>query len=1239
MANKVAVPEGTDGGNESPIIKKRSKCCTCCLIFVIVMLVIFGAAFGVGWYFGDKFTKEYFGMSLGDTLGVASDLYWTDDADVVKRPFKKSDVDGFYTEIKRNLLLKEDAEVDFDAALIESIEKYFNADGAKPAYNDALAGTPESGGKDNSLLDVFTDMIASVFNRENIDIELLEAYDESAPSGDEYIFNLNDKQLAAFVSAVLDSALKNAGAIDSIKEYSTMMDLSKVVELKQIIFKAKSVKNADGTQNIEATTADVTIWIGLQDAAGQAIKYFMKDAGFGWAGGMAAWFGDVILPENLYVTMSLPLFGDGAPQIKINDMGAKDMARAKKLIDGIISQSGGSKTLDELLTEFGNKMKPYLESATRKMEFDDAAHGNIKMDLLDTIISMASDKDQSDRLTKSDFIYLLQALLSDGEQTLKTLEPYRFKNIYIDADGKEVFIDGGSTELTPIDYEQLFIAEIENKYSIEFKDDAKLNDVLAMLGVSVGGTAVKPTDLLDMIDAQRFNASLDMDIGDLELVVTDRMLAAALDGQLDKLISGNGSGFENISMSLVALSFIKKPNMPNNLFALVAAEVDVGEMMDSLGADSLASKLAAGIMPEKILIKLVVDVTRDRPAGVEPEKTEFVINSCKNSDRAIATLEKLVPSLSMASMIAKIESSLNEMLDSMYKHLDVRLVPSSLQYDDDKNTWTGEHGEIVLPDIFTVVTDSVLVNSEGERAVTPQQLKDVLRGLNNVDAFPSEPSIADGYGEFIEQVVDKYYLKPAPTDDMSSFDGLTKFMSEFDTNKFRISGTDETVKYLAHDRRTVDMLRPVMTDKQLGALLADEIAKDAGGEIGNYRIADVRTDTDEITVLLSVSVGELLPENVGFLLAADTAFITATVDLSRAEGDGEALPFRYPVTLMLNEMNDQTYAATLDIVRFFTPDFDIQSQVERFGEILYEQLSVLNDSIGAAAPSVPEGEPAEIGPVTIDMFELTPEGLVMIDFYTFLAGKMGLVLGGGTTAETVKAALQGMYMRSETASLVNENNYLLNDILRNRPAPDQKEWSDETYVDMMTRGGMYTDKEFNGFLKRGVESIDGSGGVKVVQTTVLHAGDDSARAQDIRDWANVRRDPTTAEISMAEDYMFVTFAMSMSDFMESNNGGAHGFYPNTVYATLVYKKTLNGGVDDFTQTNLIFNNMRNAEYRIIVDLMSLNEDSSNSDKVNIMTISERSAEVLDALAKRGKIEFGDALGGDCVGTVTYTPVV
>ncbi|MCH5164891.1 MAG: hypothetical protein J1G01_00630 [Clostridiales bacterium] len=1245
MANKVAVKDGEKAPKENgKIKKKRSKCCTCCLIFLIVMLVIFGAAFGVGWYFGDKFTKENLGMSLGDTLGVLSDLYWTDDSDVVKNPYKAKDIEGFYAEFKRNVFLKEDAEIDFDSALADAINNYFgiNSDGNKSmgpvrAGEGGEQGQTTGSGDDSSILNIFTDLISGVLNRDTIDVERLNEYDENDPSTDEYVFKLKDKQLAAFIGTALKIALKQADNSDFLSSFSDIVDLSRVLSLKQIRYVAKTAKDESGVSTITATSADVTLWFGLQSAAGQAIKHYMKEAGVGWAGGFVAWLGDVILPENVYLTLSVPLYGEAEPKIRINDMNAKEQKRANKLINGILSLTGNNKKLEDILQEYLGTIKPYLEKAASHINFDEAAKGSISIDLLETITSKASEGMSSEPLTKSDLIYVLQVLFSDMSAQKRKLEPHFYQNRYIGADGKEVYIEGGSTELTPIDYSELFKHEIENKYAMDF-GDMSLDEVLEMLGMSFDetGSAIDSEGLLGLVNGERFNAALNKDISALELYVTDRMLAAALGGQMSKLLADGDSKFSNLDVVLDALTFLPDENATltaNALepkYALLAVEVGLADLLGNLGDNSFLNKLVSGLLPESILLTVKVDISNNRTPETRVP-TEFVINSCENTDRAIAALEKIVPDLNLNALSQKIEEMLDNMLDQMQKKLNVRLVASTVELDEQDGTLGG----IALPDIFTVITDTVLVrkldSGVKERIVEPNELKDVIRALNDTDGFDSTP-IGGDYNAFLAQIVDKYYFAPTQNDDVSTFDGITAFMSAFDTDKFRITGTDKNVLYLAHDRRSVNELKPRMTANELGALLAEQLGKQGNENVAAYKITEVTTTPQSLTLVLAIDISDLLPEKVGFMLNTDYVYATAVAKLS----EPDEVNGRYPIEYSVNNMQQgsDTYDNMLDIVRFFNSDFNIDSQIEKFGEILYTELNNLN--IGLSDSKSQDGE--QSGGNT-RFFEFTDDGIELIDFYTFLAQKMELGLDDETTTETVKIALQGMYMQSEIPELYNENNYVPSDILRNESTADA--WDDQKLYAFMSGDETYSDIDFNGYVRR-VEDMDSAHSFQIVQTTVLNKGNtapgEGNEADSIRAWINERISQSTEKLTADNEYMIVTVKMPIDKFKDSEKDESTGFMPegSAIYATLVFKKTVLSGKDHFEQIDLIFNSMGAKEYGILTRLMGLSDDSKDPNAVNIMTISQRSGDALNYFAETGKIDFGDRYGDKGIGSVKYT---
>lgn len=1250
MAKKVVAP---DEGREISSVKKRkklNKCCTCCLIFLIVMLVIFGAAFGIGWYFGDKYTQEYLDMSLGDALGVLSDLYWMEDDDVVTNPYTSKDLDSFYLEIKRNILLKDDADIDFDSALAKAFENYIGANsGEYRSRANSSFGSDERGEEDDSsIMNIVADMVAEVMSRDNIDLRRLNAYDHNDPETDEYIFNLNDKQVAAFINTALKTAFKNASKIESLSDVSDMFDLSKIIALKQVLFAAQSGVNDAGETIVKATTADVTVWLGLQDAANQAMSYYLKDAGMGWASGFVGWLGDVILPENIYITLTVPLYGDAEAQINLNDMDEKEQARMYKLVNGILDLSGSDSTITDILADFTDIVKPYLEAAGDSMPLDNVNNGTITMDLLGTLAAMASEDTESEPLTKADFIYVLQALLSDPQAQLDAILPYRYQNMYTDADGNEAYVEGPvNGNLTPINYKRKFVDEIESKYALDLRleneDDPDLSDILDKLGMSFDGEQAESSgDVLDLVDSDKFHAALDRNRADLEVIVTDRMLAALLADRLDSMLTDSGSSFEGFNVILDALTFLHKTvSGALHEYAMIAVEVDVSDMLGSLGDDKLISKLAASVMPERIALTITTDVTKSLPAGHVKDEVLFVLNDCNNTDRALAAIGKIVPELDLQSMAEKIESMLTDMLDKMYDKINVRLVASTLTLDENTRQWIGEHGGMEMPDIFALITDTALYDEDaddghggtGKRVIEPDELQIVLRELNDVSAFTRTSLIESDYTDFLDQVIDKYYLETSGLTEeerITNFDRLTSFVSDFDRSKFRITAEDPDprVKYIAYDDRPINDprenhrydLKPFMTDKELGALLVEKMENN--GNVDSYTIMDVNTAADNMIILLSIDVSTMLTEDVLFLVNTDKVYVTATVLLDELLYDEQGLPYAYDVDITVNHMDDDTYRSTLDIVEFIG-EFSIDEQVKEFGKILYEQLDALNNSIS--------GDQTDNG----DLFEFTDGGLVMTDFYTFLANKTDLQLTETRTAETVKAAMQGMYRKPTVPGFPNNpNNYVLaDDIMRNCPPADQQAWTSDLYLQFVRDGGTRSDIDINAMLKYGVEAW-ANGDVTVIQTTILKSGDDTQataeKREQIFDWAS---DRIEGGLSASADYILITFEMTMNKFMDSSKNEDAVILPDMVYATVVYRMT-DDADEPFERVATVFNNMDHREYEIVVAMMGLRAEADDPNVVNIETVSMKSAQVLNALAEGGTVTLGKQYDGNGIGSYT-----
>ena len=1205
MAKKVVV---TDNAENVKPRKKRSWCCSCLIAVAVVCVVFTVALCGVGWYFGDIYSRRYFDMSLTDTFGVLNGLYWSNDKKVVKYGFEESDRNDLYDQIKSNLLLKTDTVIDFDDALSGAIDSLIaGVDKGGDAMRRNEAGFSEGdggdggeggeeGGANSEIMNVLVGMIADVFTRDNIDVEKLSAYTEE---NDDYVFELKDKSLAAFVDFVLDRFLETGVSSFIPAQVSDMVSLKDVFALKQIKFDAQSTQNELGENVVSATSADITVWLGLQDAAGSAIKAGLKSVGYEWAGGFLAFCGNVILPKNVYVTVTLPLDGDAQAQVNLNGMSEKKRDNMYKLINGVLGLTGSEDTVETYLTMFGDMIKPYIEAAADSIDFTSAATGTIELDLLGTLTNFASDSlSPDDPITKPEFMYMLKALFtSSAEGRLEQLKPYLYTDWYTDGNGNYYHKPTSTEGLTPVDYEREFVKEIENKYSVDFGEDAKLDDVLAMLGISLdgeNGSAGSP-DIMNMINAERFQASLDKSIDELRLRVTDRMLASALSSQLDKMLTGEGGGFGGLELGLDALTFVEKEvnGVPHTL-ARLAVDVGTGKLLDSLG-DNMLGALAVNVLPEKILLSVDIDVTLDRPEGFAYAPSKFMFNDYADTASVLATLKKIVPSLDLASMTEQIEQMLRSMLDDLDGKLGITLVPS-VQHGDDTTS-----GALEMPDVFTVITETVLTKEnaetgEKEPIVSADGLKEVLRQLNNTDGFDGECKVNASDESLVRKITDLYYLNPPADSPLASFSDITAYMQgDVNGHKFRLTDDGNSLVY---DDRTAAELTPVITGAELGSIISSNMGNSLVSS--GFTLLDVEVFADKLELLLSVDTEKLLPSNVKSIINSNALFVTATVDLN----ESNVVDGAYPVTLKVNNMTanetDVNYVNLMKIVRFFNADFDIESQTSELGAIMYTQMNDLESSLG------------------LDI-RFTDGGVELPSFYSFLAQKMNLQ---NDDPETVKAAVQGMYVYDADKSGANAYNYVVDDFMFNE--------GDKTGGGTF-ESGTYTDKQFNGYFVNIANRIVDDGSLVAHQTIVLSAGDNRTdaghNAKAVRDWVNERL-AADNRLDAANDYLVVTFEMKMDDFMSGSENSV-GFLPDKIYVTAVIE--WNGSA--FAQKGIIFNAMNAQTYDVLLELMHLEPDASNPDKVNIDTIVGSSINALNLLKTAKNISFGTC-AGDGIGNVT-----
>lgn len=83
---RVVLDENKNKKTKTPNRKKKKSCCCSCLIgAVVTFAVVLAIGAGVGWYFGDQFTRNNLGMSLGECFSAVGGLYSPNEKKIVDR--------------------------------------------------------------------------------------------------------------------------------------------------------------------------------------------------------------------------------------------------------------------------------------------------------------------------------------------------------------------------------------------------------------------------------------------------------------------------------------------------------------------------------------------------------------------------------------------------------------------------------------------------------------------------------------------------------------------------------------------------------------------------------------------------------------------------------------------------------------------------------------------------------------------------------------------------------------------------------------------------------------------------------------------------------------------------------------------------------------------------------------------------------------------------------------------------
>lgn len=464
-SDSLAFGEGTGyNGSDKKANKKKKKkglsCCGCLGIFCLVFVLIVGAGVGVGCYYADSYLKTNFELSLGDAIGIVSELYHADRSKVVTNAPTDEDKAGFYRAVESQLYLKEDTlnEENFSAIAGSLTGGGSENSGENSGENGDNTLTPaeyqmkairraaSEGDTENAL--------ANLISHDNMDVarirgKFVDGYDYTANYDGDFVITLTDKQIFALMNELLTSATSGG-------------DSAAIME--NIVFEQMTLgRNAEDVPVI-------SVVIKLD------IKGLLKSSGTpdNWIMGIVY----NLIPKEIFVTAQLNMGETLTADVIINSMNAEKQDKFYKLLSGalkLMDKGDDSHAfINEMVDSFAGEA---IKQADEYMHFNETVgDGTIKLDLFSALAqTLFAEND----MTGEELALLYTSVVSgDSDKMLEKNSEHLFENKYRDEQtGDEIYSLAPVTGAKLIDYRDEFMTEFKTKYLIItefFRDGEKI---------------------------------------------------------------------------------------------------------------------------------------------------------------------------------------------------------------------------------------------------------------------------------------------------------------------------------------------------------------------------------------------------------------------------------------------------------------------------------------------------------------------------------------------------------------------------------------------------------------------------------------------------------------------------------------------------------------------------------------------------------------------------------------------
>ena len=439
---------------ETPKKKKKGLgCCGCLAIFCLVFVLIIGSGVGVGWYFGDKYMKQNFDMSLTDAFGVIGALYKADEKKIVTNAPGDGDEDKFYDAVGESLYLK-------DGTL--NAENFSAISGSlKGETTDDTENSGESDGTGESETETPVDAqvkavrkaaaegdtetaLENLISRDNMDLERIRGkftagYDYEGNYTVDFTAEVTDKELFAVVKAALDAKMK--------EQDNAMLEF--------LSFEQLTLGKSDAGNAVASLVAKLDLK-GLLDKQLES------------APALAKWAATTLLPKQIFVTASVETGEKLTVDVLINQMDEKGKENVYKVISGILKLQGAENTdAKAYLSDVVNDaMGEVVRSIDGVLDLNgNVSDGKIRLDVYSALAGTAF-KDNG--VTKVELAEAYTSVVAaDVDKMVENNEELLFENKWEVEEEGRIVEKYSVTEIegaTRIDYGDRFTAEFERKY-------------------------------------------------------------------------------------------------------------------------------------------------------------------------------------------------------------------------------------------------------------------------------------------------------------------------------------------------------------------------------------------------------------------------------------------------------------------------------------------------------------------------------------------------------------------------------------------------------------------------------------------------------------------------------------------------------------------------------------------------------------------------------------------------------